>query len=68
MWPQLPELRLNRQPDDDNLAVERCRTLLGTDAHGLTDDEIKELRRSADAFAQILIDLFLSSGAPPSNG
>lgn len=43
-----------------SITNERCRELLGPKADDLTDEQIDELRRHADAMAHLLIDIFLT--------
>jgi hypothetical protein len=57
-WARIPSHR-KIEDIDDSVSLERCRALLGSDADGLTDREIEELRRNAEAAAHILIELFL---------
>ena len=44
------------------ISIERCRELLGDEADALTDDEVIDVARHAEAMAHILIDLALQDG------
>lgn len=39
------------------ISIARCRELLGDEADALTDDEVIDIARHAEAMAHILIDL-----------
>jgi hypothetical protein len=39
------------------ISIERCRELLGDEADALTDDEVIDVARHAEAMAHILLDL-----------
>jgi hypothetical protein len=41
----------------EQISIERCRELLGDEADALTDDEVIDIARHAEAMAHILIDL-----------
>ena len=41
------------------ITIARCRELLGDEADALTDDEVREVARHAEAMAHILIALAL---------
>ena len=43
-------------------SVARCRELLGDDADALTDDEVRDVARHAEAMAHVLIALALQDG------
>jgi hypothetical protein len=49
---------------DDN-TIARCRELLGDEADGLSDEEIDHIRRHADAFAHVIVEMFLNQRAEP---
>ncbi len=49
------------------LDILQCRKLLGKAAEGLTDDEVMEIQRALDAFADVLIASFLQSNSRPKN-
>ncbi len=44
------------------ISIERCRELLGDEPDALTDDEVIEAARHAEAMAHILIALALQDG------
>ena len=44
------------------IAIARGRELLGDEADALTDDEVIDIARHAEAMAHILIDLALQDG------
>ena len=44
------------------IAITRCRELLGDEADALSDDEVREVARHAEAMARILIGLALQNG------
>ena len=48
----------------DEIAIERCRELLGDEAIELCDDEVDRIRRCADTVAQALIEMFLDEKHP----
>jgi hypothetical protein len=43
----------------DAISIARCRELLGDEADGLSDDEVDQIRRHADAMAHVIIEMFL---------
>lgn len=43
--------------------IARCRELLGDDADGLSDQEIDQIRRHADAVAHVIVEMFLEQRA-----
>jgi hypothetical protein len=45
--------------DAKPFSVERCRALLGTEDGGLSDEEIEAIRVQTDAWAHVLIDIYL---------
>jgi hypothetical protein len=45
--------------DSQPLSLERCRELLGTEDSGLSDEEIDAMRVQTDAWAHLLIDIYL---------
>jgi hypothetical protein len=51
------------EPALEPMTIARCRELLGAEATGLSDDEIDVLRQHADAMANVLVDIFLTSRA-----
>ena len=44
------------------ISIIRCRELLGDEADALSDDEVREVARHAEAMAHILIALALQNG------
>ena len=44
------------------ISIGRCRELLGDEADALTDDEVIDIARHAEAMAHVLIDLALQDG------
>jgi hypothetical protein len=45
---------------EERALIAHCRELLGQDGEGLSDDEIDDLRRSAEEMARVLIGVFLA--------
>lgn len=45
------------------ISIARCREILGEEATGLSDVEIDQIRRHADAMAHVIIDVFLQQRA-----
>jgi hypothetical protein len=43
--------------------IARCRELLGQEADGLSDREVDQVRRHADAIAHVIIDMYLHERA-----
>ena len=41
------------------MSIARCREVLGREADGLTDSEVDQIRRHADAMAHVLVDVFM---------
>lgn len=44
------------------MSIVRCRELLGEEADALTDDQVRNVARHAEAMARILIALALQDG------
>ena len=44
------------------ISIQRCRQLLGDEADALSDDDVREIVRHADAMARILIVLAAQDG------
>lgn len=44
------------------ISIARCRELLGNDADALTDDEVIDIARHAEAMARVLIALARQDG------
>jgi hypothetical protein len=47
----------------DANTIERCREFLGDDAEGLSDQQIDQIRRHADAVAHVIVEMFLEQRA-----
>jgi hypothetical protein len=47
----------------DAHTISRCRELLGDEAEGLSDHEIDQIRRHADAVAHVIVEMFLEQRA-----
>ena len=45
------------------MPIARCREVLGREADGLTDAEVDQIRRHADAMAHVLVEIFLEQRA-----
>jgi len=41
------------------ISTVRCRELLGPEADGLSDVEVDQIRRHADAMAHVVVEIFL---------
>jgi hypothetical protein len=46
------------------VSIARCREILGDEAADLSDAEVDQIRRHADAMAHVIIDVFLEQPAP----
>jgi hypothetical protein len=44
------------------IAIARCRELLGDEADAMSDDEVRDVARHAEAMARMLITLALRNG------
>jgi len=44
------------------ISIQRCRQLLGDEADALSDDDVRDIVRHADAMARILIVLAMRDG------
>jgi len=44
------------------MSIQRCRQLLGDEADALSDDDVRDIVRHADAMAHILIVLAMQDG------
>ena len=53
------EYDVNSEP----ISIARCREILGEEATGLSDVEIDQIRRHADAMAHVIIHVFLQQRA-----
>jgi len=47
----------------DAKMIARCRELLGDEAEGLSDREVDQFRRHADAVAHVIVEMFLEQRA-----
>ncbi|MCA1601238.1 MAG: hypothetical protein LC776_06215 [Acidobacteria bacterium] len=45
--------------DSKSFSIERCRELLGTEDSGLSDEEIEAVQVQTDAWAHVLLDIYL---------
>jgi hypothetical protein len=45
--------------DSEPFSLECCRELLGTEGRGLSDEEIEAIRVQTDAWAHVLLDIYL---------
>ena len=45
--------------DSKPFSIERCRELLGADGNDLSDEEIGAIRVQTDAWAHVLLDIYL---------
>jgi len=46
------------------ISIARCRDILGHEADGLSDIEVDEIRRHAEAMAHVIVELFLEQRTP----
>ena len=44
----------------DPMSIARCREVLRREADGLTDTEVDQIRRHADAMAHVIVEVFLA--------
>jgi hypothetical protein len=49
--------------DSEPISIARCREILGDEAVELSDAEVDQIRRHADAMAHVIIDVFLEQRA-----
>ena len=49
--------------NSEPISITRCREILGDEATGLSDVEVDQIRRRADAMAHVIIDVFLEQRA-----
>lgn len=45
-------------PSLDGAAISRCRELLGDEANALSDKDVDQVRRHADAVARLIVEVF----------
>jgi len=52
---------MDHEPDEihEPTSIARCRQLLGKEADGLSDREVDQIRRHADAVAHVIVEMFL---------
>ena len=50
----------NKADIPDAAAIARCRELLGDEARDLSDQEIDQIRRHADAIAHVIVEMLLN--------
>jgi hypothetical protein len=48
-----------REDVSEARTIARCRELLGDDADGMSDQEVEQIRRHADAVAHVIVEMFL---------
>jgi hypothetical protein len=57
--------------DDENgitfepMSIGRCREILGDEADGLSDIEVDEIRRHAEAMAHVIVDVYVEQRIVP---
>ena len=49
--------------NSEPISIARCREILGEEATELSDVEVDQIRRRADAMAHVIIDVFLEQRA-----
>jgi hypothetical protein len=49
--------------ESEPIPIARCREILGDEAIALSDAEVDQIRRQADAMAHVIIDVFLEQRA-----
>jgi hypothetical protein len=57
---------MDHKPDEihDLLSIARCREILGHEADGLSDRDVDQIRRNADAMARVIVEMFVEQHAP----
>jgi hypothetical protein len=57
---------MDHKPDKihEPLSIARCREVLGHEADGLSDSDVDQVRRRADAMARVIVDIFIEQHAP----
>jgi len=53
------EYDINPEP----ISIARCREILGDEATRLSDDEVDQMRRDAEAIAHVIIEVYLEQRA-----
>ena len=46
------------EPTPEPISIARCRELLGEDAESMTDQDIEDIRRHAEAMACIVVEIY----------
>jgi len=46
------------------ISIARCRDILGHEADTLSDVEVEEIRRHAEAMAHVIVEMFLEQRGP----
>jgi hypothetical protein len=65
----LVRIRCGAVMDDEHdvnsepMSIARCREILGDEAVGLSDSEVDQIRRHAEAMAHVIIGVFLDQSA-----
>jgi hypothetical protein len=54
--------------DANPFSIKRCRELLGAEDSGLSDEEIEVIRIQTDAWAHVLLDIYLDQLRTGSRG
>ena len=49
--------------NSEPISITRCREILGNEAEGLSDREVDEIRRHADAMAHVVVQIFFEQHA-----
>lgn len=56
---------MDHEPEiHEPLSIERCREILGHEADGLSDADVDQIRRHADAMANVIVEIFVEQRAP----
>jgi hypothetical protein len=57
---------MGHEPDQihDPMSIARCREILGREADGLSDADVDQIRRHADAMAHVIVEIFLEQRTP----
>lgn len=56
---------MDHEPNEihEPMSIERCREILGHDADGLSDADVDQVRRHADAMVHVIVEIFLEQRA-----
>ena len=49
-------------PPLDGATISRCREMLGDEANALSDKDVDQIRRHADALARLIVEMFQKQG------